>query len=398
MWAAPTSALFEEPPSAMRTSLASHHVRSRRRLVGRLLLALVATLAVLGTATAAPASAQDAPAVDSGFTITPYSEGNLEGVSSRSAIVLDASPGQTISDRVSVFNFTAEPITFMLYPADAQPAKGTGAFSLQLPDPETGAAPQPVDAGTWISVPVTSFTAEPGTRTDVPITIAVPLDAEPGDHAGGVVAVNTKVQEGEGDLKVDVKRAVGARVYVRVEGPLNPELTVSDVSVSTGGMAWLAPITGPGDATAAFTITNTGNVRMAPTVTVKVKDLFGRTVKTVEAEEFQELIPGASIEATANLGALSGFGPRYTLEVTTTSPEATQTSSAAFWVVPWLLILLIVVAVSAFVVVRRRNRPAAGSSGDGGGPGGERDPSSPAAGPAASGMVGAGSGGVGGSA
>jgi hypothetical protein len=293
---------------------------------------------------------------------------------------------------VSVFNFTDQPITFLLYAADATPAEGTGAFSLQTPDGQTGVLPPPVEVGTWITVPVSSFTAEPGTRTDIPITIAVPLDAEPGDHAGGVVALNTQAQQGAGDLKVDIKQAVGARVYVRVEGPLSPELTVSDVSVSTGGQAWLAPITGPSDVTSKFTITNTGNVRMTPTVTVKVKDMFGRTVKTVEVPDFQELIPGASVDAAAALGDLSGFGPRYSLEVTTSSPEATQTSSASFWVVPWLLILLIVVAVAAFVVLRRRNRPATGSTGDGGGPGGERDPSSPAAGPAASGLVGAGGG------
>lgn len=375
----------------MRTSLVRcphHRSRTIRALNG--IVALAATItAVVGLLGSAPAGAQETDATRPGFTVTPYSEGNVDGVSSRSAIVIDASPGQTISDRVSVFNFTNAPISFLVYPADALPARGTGAFSLQLPDPDSGAPPVPTDAGSWITVPVTTITAEPGTRTDIPITIAIPLDAEPGDHAAGVVALNAEAQEGGGDLKIDVKRAVGARVYVRVDGPLSPELTVSDVSVPTGGQAWLAPIAGPSDATAKFTITNTGNVRMTPTVTVKVKDMFGRTVKTVEVPDFQELIPGASVDATATLGDLSGFGPRYTLEVTTSSPEATQTSSASFWVVPWLLILLIVVAVATFVVVRRRNRPATGSTGDGGGPGGERDPSSPATGPATTGLVGA---------
>jgi uncharacterized membrane protein len=237
--------------------------------------------------------------------------------------------------------------------------------------------------GSWIDVPVQSFTAEPGTRTDIPITITVPLDAQPGDHAGGVVALNTQAKQGSGDLKVDIKQAVGARTYVRIAGPLNPELTVSDVEVSTGGPAWLAPITGPTDTSAGFTITNTGNVRMTPTVTVAVKDVVGREVSRVEVEDFQELLPGASLDATAALGDLSGFGPRYTVEVTTTTSDVSQSSATAFWVMPWLLVILLVVVVAAFVVLRRRNRPATGSSGDGGGPGGESDPSSPAAGPAA---------------
>jgi uncharacterized membrane protein len=305
-------------------------------------------------------------------------------VSSRSAIVLDATPGQTITDRVSVFNFTDQPITFILYPADALSAAGTGAFTLQLPDPDTGQVPTPVDAGSWIDVPVDSFTAQPGTRTDIPITITVPLDAEPGDHAGGVVALNAQAKEGSGDLRVDFKQAVGTRMYVRVPGALNPELTISDVSVSTGGQAWLAPITGPSDATARFTVTNTGNVRMTPSVTVTVKDTFGREVARQEVADFQELLPGGSLEATAALGDLSGFGPRYTVEITTTSGDTVQTSSTAFWVIPWLLLLVFVAAAVAFVVFRLRNRPASGSSGGRGGPGGKGNPSSPSAGPAAS--------------
>jgi hypothetical protein len=358
-----------------------------RSALRRILLAIVASLALVSITGVGTASAQDAqpngPA-GPGFTVSPYSEGNVSGVSSRSAFVLDASPGQTISDRVSVFNFTDAPITFLVYPADANPAKGTGAFSLQLPDATTGAIPTPVDVGKWIEVPVNSFTAQPGTRTDIPITVTVPLDAEPGDHAGGVVALNTAALQGSGDLKVDIKQAVGARMYVRVAGPLNPELSVSDVNISTGGQAWLAPFTGPSDATAHFTITNTGNVRMTPTVSVVVKDMFGRKVASQEAKDFQELLPGASLDATAALGDLSGFGPRYSVDITTTAGDTTQSSSTAFWVAPWLLLILLVVALAAFVVLRRRNRPATGSSGAGGGPGGERDPSSPAAGPAAS--------------
>lgn len=364
-------------------ALPRRRLPSARFALHRLLAAVLALIAVAGAAGVGTASAQEGPPPDTGFTVSPYSEGNLTGVSSRSAFVLDASPGQTISDRVSVFNFTDKPITFVVYPADAQPAKGTGAFSLQLPDATTGAIPEPVDLGSWIEVPVTNFTAQPGTRTDIPITVTVPLDAEPGDHAGGIVALNPEALQGSGDLKVDLKQAVGARMYLRVAGPLNPELSVSDVNVSTGGQAWLAPVTGPSNATASFTITNTGNVRSTPTVKVSVKDLFGREVASQEVKDFQEILPGASLDATAALGDLSGLGPRYSVDITTTAGDTTQTSSASFWVAPWLLVLVLVVAVIAFVVLRRRNRPAAGSSGDGGGPGGVRNPSSPAAGPAA---------------
>lgn len=361
-----------------------HRPRSAQPVLRRLLLGALSLLTALAVVGVGTASAQQSDATRPGFTITPYSEGNLDGVSSRSAIVLDATPGQTVTDRVSVFNFTDQPITFVLYPADALSAEGTGAFTLQLPDPNTGELPTPVDAGSWIDVPVDGFTAQPGTRTDVPITITVPLDAEPGDHAGGVVALNTQAKEGSGDLRVDFKQAVGTRMYVRIAGELNPELTVSDVSVATGGQAWLAPITGPSDATARFTITNTGNVRMTPSVKVAVKDVLGREVASQEVSNFQELLPGGSLDATAALGDLSGFGPRYTVEITTTAGDTVQTSSAAFWVMPWILLLLLVVAAAAFVVLRRRNRPASGSSGGRGGPGGKGNPSSPSAGPAAS--------------
>lgn len=358
----------------------------RRSCAG--LAALLAVLLLLTGGTAgAQASTAPSPANpdNPGFTITPYSEGNLSGTSTRSAFVIDAKPGQTVTDRISVFNFTADPITFSLYPADAVLGKGTGTFSLQLPDPETGAMPVPTGVGKWITVPVDGLTAQPGTRSDIPITVSVPLDAEPGDHAGGIVALNTKAREGTGNLKVDIKQAVGVRMYVRVAGPLNPELTVSNLHVSTGGQAWLAPVTGPPKTTARFTITNAGNVRLSPSVKVRVKDLFGRVVASEDVGRLQELLPGASVDATAKLGDLSGFGPRYTVEVTTASDgttATTATSSVAFWVVPWLLLLVLMLAIAAFVVRWRRRRRSAGSPGDGTGSADPREPGPTPGGPA----------------
>ena len=132
------------------------------------------------------------------------------------------------------------------------------------------------------------------TETRVPFEMTVPNDATPGDHVGGIVALDTEAQTlaDEGDVGFAVRSGVGARICTRVTGPVAPGLSVSDVEVSTSG--GVGPLLGlPADATVTYTVTNTGNVRLSPTAVVGVDPLFGSSTALAE-EELPELIPGSS--------------------------------------------------------------------------------------------------------
>ena len=95
---------------------------------------------------------------------------------------------------------------------------------------------KPVDVAAWLSVgtsrPVLvqvpgrpTSTSQPGEAT-LPVKLEVPANAQPGDHVGGIVAALV-VKSSTGGEHVTLEQRVVTRVYVRVSGPLHPQLKVA---------------------------------------------------------------------------------------------------------------------------------------------------------------------------
>ncbi|MGT2528487.1 COG1470 family protein [Streptomyces nojiriensis] len=201
-------------------------------------------------------------------------------------------------------------------------------------------------------------------RKDVPFTVKVPADATPGDHVGGVVALNTAVEgiQQEGKVQVGVRRSVGARLYFRVPGPLTPGLSVEDVKVDRS--APLLPWVKDARATITYTLVNRGNVVVDPKVTVSAEGLFGRTVLDRPARELKlALLPGQRIELTEPWPD-APQSDWVTVRITagaTAHPELVSTSETDFVAVPWPavgLLLVLAGALTTFLVLRRRTRAA----------------------------------------
>ncbi|HEX9337813.1 MAG TPA: DUF916 domain-containing protein, partial [Pseudonocardiaceae bacterium] len=160
-------------------------------------------------------------------------------------------PNTVVHDYIGITNYSTTPVTFHVYGADGVT---TTAGTVGL----APAAQKAVDIGGWIQVEHTTVTVAPRTRLNEPISLAVPANATPGDHVGGVVASVTEASQGG---KVTRDDRVGVAIYLRVAGPLRPGFTVESVS-GTGYHGSPNPFTG-GDTTVSYTVHNTGNVRLA---------------------------------------------------------------------------------------------------------------------------------------
>ncbi|MGW0390765.1 WxL protein peptidoglycan domain-containing protein [Streptomyces sp. NPDC003042] len=217
-------------------------------------------------------------------------------MSDRAYFFHQGAAGSTVGDSVTILNTSDKELTFQVFATDAVNTPSGGAFAL-LP-----AEAQPKDVGAWIALPpetATTVTVPPKGRKDVPFTVKVPEDAAPGDHVGGIVALNTAVEgvRQDGKVQVGVKRSVGARMYFRVPGPVTPGLSVEDVRVSRS--APLLPWVKDAHATITYTLVNRGNVVVEPRVTVSAEGLFGREVLDRPAREPKPaLLPGQRIELT----------------------------------------------------------------------------------------------------
>ncbi len=107
-----------------------------------------------------------------------------------------------------------------------------------------------------------------------------------------------------------------------------------------------------GEATVSWEITNTGNTRLDPTAVVKVKGLFGRTIKTLPAQEVPELLPGSNYVGAS---FITGLPPleKITVELTVTAQDVEVVGTSSYWAVPWLFVLLVAVLLAGFLGWRR---------------------------------------------
>jgi len=267
-------------------------------------------------------------------------------------------PGGTLSDALVVTNKGDAPLTLDVYAADGFLTPDGTLDVLEAGEESTA-------LGAWVRVDTPQIAVEPGAAVEVPFTVTVPEDAQPGDYAAGVVS-SLLVENAAG---VSVDRRLGSRVHLRVSGDLAPALAVTDLRVDydAGGN----PVA-PGAATVTFTLTNTGNARVAPTEQVRVAGLFGLGRARAAAVEVPELIPGASVvrsvrvdgvwplvRTTASV-ALGGEVVALPGAAATDAAPAVPgvTASAAAWAVPWALVgaLALVVGLVALRVAAGRRR------------------------------------------
>lgn len=273
-----------------------------------------------------------------------------ETATPRDYFVLEGSPGSVIKDKVRLTNLTKAPITFKLYGADAYNTVQDGFFALKsLEEPQ-------VDVGAWTSLPVTDVTVAARTQTDAPITIRIPDNATPGDHVGGVVALNTAIEstQQDGNVEIGVQRAVGARIYLRVSGPTRASLAVSEVKFAHD--RGLLPWTGSGSGTVTYSIENTGNLRQTPAIDIQLNGLFGRDVDDATADGTVDLLPGQKVTLTQKVDGV-GHLDHLTATVTVgTTDGVTDAADTSTWIIPWLAIVVLVLLVAGAIAWWRRRR------------------------------------------
>ena len=310
-----------------------------RKLYVLLLGLLLASLAV-------PTPAQ---AADNGsWSVYPVSS----KVAARPYFYLSADPGTTIEDKVVVANKTGKPLTFRLYAADAYNTPRDGGFAVKtMKEKQRG-------VGAWAKPAKSRVTVPPHGKVTVPFTLDVPQGAEPGDHPGAVVALDERIDQGNGSLALGVQRAVAARVYLRVGGPTLPAIAVENVHVVHHQP--LVPGLGDSTATISYTLHNTGNVTLNPKVELRAEGLFGRTLLSRDLSRIpSELLPGQRVHLTEPWRG----APQLDWGDVTLTASATDTRnsrSASFFALPWLvaLVLLAVAVVGVVLVVRARRARA----------------------------------------
>ncbi len=338
-----------------------HRIPLRRTrgqvLAGGLLLAAILTGAV-AAGPAAFASRSDSVArsaqISGGGNVVTWSESPASATAPDYRTTFSYTsiqPGSTISDHVAVLNRSKQSVAFTIYATDATGTTLGNVLEL-LP---TGKKPH--DIGSWVRFPKgatqLSIVIPAGKGIIEPFKLAIPRQATPGDHTGGMIAaVGFPRRTSKGSVVVEYQR-IAVPIELRVTGKLRAGLQVE--SISTGFHNPLSPF-GTGSATVAYTVHNSGNIRLTGSQTVTVTGPFGVASK-VQLRNLPTVLPGDSVRVTAQPRGLFPAGPM-TADVRLEPanpvgapplvvPIAGATGTASLFAVPWTLLLLIILVVGA---------------------------------------------------
>jgi hypothetical protein len=280
----------------------------------------------------------------------------------RARLTYSATPGAQISDHVAIQNFGTAPLQLHVYANDAFNTSD-GGFDIQA------AAIAPKDTGAWVHLGGNGnfITVPARSQVIVPIKIVIPVNASPGDHAGGIVAGLTRITTDSKGNRVNVEERVGTRIYIRVPGKLSAALAVTSVR-TTYHTSW-NPFAS-GSVTVTYTVRNTGNVRLAAAQSVRVSSFIGGSRQAPALAGIKELLPGQQITLSAQIaGVLPSVVTTGHVTVDPSAlpgdidPKASSASAtSATAAMPWSqLILLVLLGGLAFELRRRRRGPAAPS-------------------------------------
>jgi hypothetical protein len=323
-------------------------MRPRQSALPRRLLAVVAAaLVVVGGAWILESPPAARAASNGSWSVYPTT---VPGTKPRVIFSPQLTPGKTTGDSVTVTNLSGLPETFDLYAADAFNTPGGGLSLRRRVDPVEG-------IGAWIHLGHSSIVVPPHTSIDVGFLVAVPTDATPGDHVGGIVAEQTTgTTSRRGSVPITVIQAVGVRVYGRVAGPAMPRLGVDAPNLAMHGTAGTL-FGGTTAGVVSVRVANQGNVVLTPVAHVTITSPFGTVAtKTIQVGP---LLPRDSVTLHAGVSGLRASGSVDTKVNVQAQGAKTVSASSSQFTLPWGLIVVLLVLVGVVLTLlrwRRRRR------------------------------------------
>jgi hypothetical protein len=187
----------------------------------------------------------------------------------------------------------------------------------------------------------------------VPVTISIPLDAEPGELDGAVMMaasatgdLTTQAPAGYAANSIKIVTRVGVLFFVRVKGNALESELLKSFTTNKGFYE-------QGPAIFAITAQNTGNVHLSPYGTIVVKNMFGKTVDTRVVPAWF-VLPKASRTRQITWNSSYLFG-KYTATLSMNrgylgKTDVVDAKNISFWVIPWKLVLAGLIALALVVL------------------------------------------------
>lgn len=259
-------------------------------------------------------------------------------------IELEIKPGESKTVLVSVSNRTGSAKLFNLEMEDA-----AGSQDPNTPIVLLGAQVGPYSMKDFIGVADESFVIEHNTRIQIPVTVSVPLNAEPGGLYGSLLVTTTSVndkQDAGGAPRSAIVSRIGTLFFITVPGAVEKSGSVLDFSTVPAKTFFT---TGP--IAMGILFENTGSMHLNPYGSVTVQNFLGEEVGFVEIDPWFVMPKALRLrEVTWDRELLLG---RYTItaEINRGYEDIVDTKVIHIWVLPWQFMLGIFVVIAVLFII-----------------------------------------------
>ncbi|MFM2330852.1 MAG: hypothetical protein RLZZ26_359 [Candidatus Parcubacteria bacterium] len=267
---------------------------------------------------------------------------------------LTIGPGDTWSSSVKVINTGTSPTTYYSYVADFKATGETGNASfVPLLNEKNDPTLHAYSLASWISLSTEPVTVPASGSGQIPFTIHVPAEAEPGGHYAAVL-IGTQPSTGSttAGTQVNIASYVSSLLFVKIKGDVIENGRIREFSTSQSLYQ---------SSNADFTLRfeNTGNTHVQPQGNIVIYNMWGRERGTVSINQdegnFGNVLPGSVRRFQFSWTGDNPFDiGRYSAVATLAFGQDGKKNVSAttyFWVIPVVPVASAVVGIIAAVLL-----------------------------------------------
>ena len=263
-------------------------------------------------------------------------------------------PGETVVKNITVTNRIGKNIKFKLTTEDM-----TGTNDPQSPIKLLGGETGPYSLKNFIQPEINEFSLDLGERIVIPVTVSIPLDAEPRGYYGALIVSNEpeilgREQSKETEGKARLISRIGSLFLLRINGEGMESGSLEEFKL----IGPKKPFYEKRPSGFEILFKNTGNVHLVPHGKITVKNLLGKEVGMIPVDAYFSLPDSIRYREvlwqegtglgryTANLSLYPGYG------------NDNEDATIAFWIIPWKILaitfvgLVILISLVYYILTR----------------------------------------------
>lgn len=258
--------------------------------------------------------------------------------------------GETWQSSLKVVNTNPYDLTVYASVMDFE-ASGEEGRSRLIPMTERGAENYSLTLADWIEVPLEPVVIARESSLEIPFSVNIPANAEPGGHYAAILISTSPLREKFNGPTIQVSSRISSLLFLRVKGEVEEKGNIREFRAEKS--FYQAP---PVNFILRFV--NDGNVHLRPRGSIAVYDMWGRErgkIPVNQDSNFGNVLPGSVRKFFFDWEEETSFfeAGRYKAIITLSFGESAYQSVSAiayFWVLP-LKSFLAVVSVAGLLIL-----------------------------------------------